>query len=79
MKASSDSYATGLLRERKAYVLSKIVKGAGEEEIQENVVIDGQCIRTPEEDIKWEEEQKELEAQAANKKGGKGVPPPKKK
>jgi len=25
-------------------------------------VVDGNCIRTPEEDIKWEEEQKELEA-----------------
>ena len=44
----------------------------------ENVVIDGACIRTPEEDIKWEEEQKELEA-LANKKGGKGGPPAKKK
>jgi len=39
-------------------------------------VIDGICIRTPEEDIKWEEEQKELEAMAGKK--GKG-PPPKKK
>ena len=55
----------------------KISKGASDEEVIENVVIDGACIRTPEEDIKWEEEQKELEANA-NKKGGKG-PPPKKK
>ena len=67
-----------MLRERKAYVLVKIRKGDHDEEIVENVVIDGACIRTPEEDIKWEEEQKELEAQA-NKKGGKGQPPPKKK
>ena len=72
MKGSSDQYATGLLRERKAYVLSKIGKGAGDEELIENIVIDGACIRTPEEDIKWEEEQREVEAQAANKKGGKG-------
>ena len=78
MKVNTDSYATGLLRERKAYVLTKIVKGAADEEAPENIVIDGACIRTPEEDIKWEEEQKELEAQAANKKGGK-APPPKKK
>ena len=79
MKASADSYATILLRERKAYVFSKISKGTGEEEQIDSIVIDGACIRTPEEDIKWEEEQKEVEAQAANKKGGKGVPPPKKK
>ncbi len=78
LKASADQYATGLLRERKAYVLVKITKGANDEEVVENVVIDGGCIRTPEEDIKWEEEQKELEAQA-NKKGGKGGPAPKKK
>ena len=79
MKGSADQYANSLLRERKAYVLSKIGKSAGDEELIENIVIDGACIRTPEEDIKWEEEQKELEAQAANKKGGKGGPPPKKK
>eukprot|EP00347_Sterkiella_histriomuscorum_P014639 403360114 len=77
LKASGDSYAIQLLRERKAYVLTQIKKGANEEEVVENIVIDGACIRTPEEDIKWEEEQKELEAQA-NKKGGKN-PPPKKK
>jgi len=34
-------------------------------------------MRTPEEDIKWAEEQAELEAAAA--KGGKKAPPPKKK
>ncbi len=79
MKGSADQYANGLLRERKAYVLTKISKGAADEEVIENIVIDGACIRTPEEDLKWEEEQKELEAQAANKKGGKGAPPAKKK
>ena len=41
------------------------------------MVIDGACIRTPEEDVKWEEEQKELEALAAKTK--KGAPPAKKK
>ena len=80
MKAAADQYANGLLRERKAYVLAKISKGPTDEEVIDNIIIDGACIRTPEEDIKWEEEQKELEAQAANKgKGGKGAPPPKKK
>lgn len=79
LKAIADQYPAGVLRERKAYVLSKISKGPTDEEVIDNIVIDGACIRTPEEDIKWEEEQKELEAQAANKKGGKGQPPPKKK
>jgi hypothetical protein len=66
-----------LLRERKAYVLVKVSKGATDEDLIEGIVIDGACIRTPEEDIKWDEEQKELELAASkNKKGG---PPPKKK
>jgi hypothetical protein len=65
------------LRERKAYVLAQIKKGENDEEIVENIVIDGACIRTPEEDIKWEEEQKEIEANAG-KKGGKAAPPKKK-
>ena len=77
MKNSGDQYASNLLRERKQYVLAKIAKGANDEEVIENVVIDGACIRTPEEDIKWEEEQKELEAMAS-KKGGKGAPAKKK-
>ena len=52
--------------------MSKISKGANDEEVIDNIVIDGACIRTPEEDIKWEEEQKELEA-LMSKKGGKGA------
>lgn len=79
MKGQADQYATGLLRERKAYVLVKVIKGTTDEDTTENIAIDGACIRTPEEDIKWIEEQKLLEAQTANTKGGKGVPPPKKK
>jgi len=39
-------------------------------------VVDGACIRTPDEDIVWAEKQKELEAEAA--KGGKKAPPKKK-
>lgn len=79
LKASGDQYANTLLRERKAYVLVKITKGPNDEDVVENIVIDGACIRTPEEDIKWEEEQKELEAQATNKKAAKAPPPQKKK
>lgn len=60
------------MRERKAYVLVQVKKNENDEEVVENIVINGACIRTPEEDIKWEEEQKELEA-LASKKGGKGA------
>lgn len=67
LKNSGDEYANTLLRERKLYVLSQIVKGENDEEKVQNIVIDGACIRTPEEDVKWEIEQKELEAQAAKK------------
>ena len=43
----------------------------------ENVVVDGACIRTPEEDITWAAKQLELEAEAA--KGTKGGKAPAKK
>lgn len=72
LKASGEEYANTLLRDRKAYVLVKVSKGENDEEVIQNIVIDGACIRTPEEDIKWEEEQRELEAMA-NKKGGKNA------
>ncbi|CDW81443.1 UNKNOWN [Stylonychia lemnae] len=75
LRASGDQYAHTLLRERKAYVLVQIKKGANDEEVVENIVLDGGCIRTPEEDVEWEEEQRELEA-LQGKAGGK--PPAKK-
>lgn len=74
---SQDEVAQTLLRDRKAYVLSKVSKNEQEEEVLENIVVDGACIRTPDEDIVWAEKQKELEAEAA--KGAKGKPAPKKK
>jgi hypothetical protein len=77
LRGNGEAYANTLLRERKAYVLVQMKKGEKEEDIEEKIVIDGACIRTPEEDIKWEEEQRELEA-LATKKGGKGAPPKKK-
>lgn len=43
----------------------------------EDIIIDGACIRTPEEDIKWEAQQEELAATMA--KGGKKAPAGKKK
>ena len=76
MRGSLDMNATELLRERKAYVLCQVLKNETDEEYTQDIVVDGACMRTPEEDIKWAEEQAELEAQAA--KGGKKAPPKKK-
>ena len=77
MRGSLDLVATELLRDRKAYVLCQVVRNEQDEEETKNIVIDGACMRTPEEDIKWAEEQAELEAAAA--KGGKKAAPAKKK
>ena len=76
MRGSLDLCAKDTLTERKAYVLCHVLRNETDEEYTENIVIDGACMRTPEEDIKWAEEQAELEAAAA--KGGQ-KPPPKKK
>lgn len=57
--------------------MAKVTKNEQDEEVLENIVVDGACIRTPDEDIVWAEKQKELEAEAA--KGAKGKAPPKKK
>ena len=48
-----------------------------DDDVVENIVIDGACIRTPDEDAKWAEEQAESEAQ--NAKGAKKAPAGKKK
>lgn len=77
LKNALERNGTELLRERKAYVLCHIKKNDHDEDVVENIIIDGFCMRTPEEDITWAEEQKELEAVAA--KGAKKGPPPKKK
>ena len=77
MRGGLDLNAAEKLAERKAYVLCKVLRNEQDEEYTENIVVDGACMRTPEEDIKWNEEQAELEAAAA--KGGKKAPPGKKK
>ncbi len=46
-------------------MLAKVTKNEHDEEVLENIVVDGACIRTPDEDIVWAEKQKELEAEAA--------------
>ena len=72
-----EELASGLLKDRKCYVLAKVVRNEADEEVLENIVVDGACIRTPDEDLVWAEKQKELEAEAA--KGAKGKPAAKKK
>jgi len=77
LRNALDDRADNILTTKKCYVLCKVVKNEADEEEPQDIVIDGACIRTPDEDIKWEVEQEELKAAAA--KGGKGKPPPKKK
>lgn len=74
LKNSLQKYGTEMLRERKAYVLCHIKKGPSDEDVVEHIVIDGYCMRTPEEDVKWEQEQAEKAEIAAKgaKKGGAG-------
>jgi hypothetical protein len=79
LKDGSRESATTVLAERRCYSFVEIkqpVEDGGEEEIK-TIVINGAAIRTPDEDITWEQEQKELEAAAP--KGGKGAAKGKKK
>jgi len=68
-----------VLAQRRAYVFVEIKPPAeeGGEEEPKPITCNGSAIRTPTEDIKWEEEQKELEANAP--KGGKAPVKGKKK
>lgn len=71
--------AATLLGERKCYKFVEMKKNPEDEseDIPFLIKIDGKAIRTPDEDIKWEEEQAALEAAAP--KGGKAPPKGKKK
>ena len=78
--AGSRDYANRILGERRCYKFVEIKKNPEDDNAEEEphlIKIDGKAIRTPDEDIKWEEEQKELEAAAP--KGGKAPPKGKKK
>jgi hypothetical protein len=77
LRNALEERADGLLGPKKAYVLVKLKKNENDEDVHEDIVIDGACIRTPDEDIKWEIQQEELAAQVA--KGGKKAPAGKKK
>ena len=60
MRNALDERADSVLTTKKCYVLSKVVKNENDEDELQDIVIDGACIRTPDEDIKWEVEQEEL-------------------
>jgi len=47
MSQNNEGRADEILGAKKAYVLVKIKKNEADEEVMEDVVIDGACIRTP--------------------------------
>jgi len=70
--------ASTVLPERRCFQFVEMKKAPeGDEEEPSMIKINGAACRTPAEDIKWEEEQKELEANAP--KGGKAPAKGKKK
>ena len=80
MQAGSREFANTLLAERRCYKFVEMKKNPEDENGEDEpflIKIDGKAIRTPDEDITWEAEQKELEAQAPAK--GKAPPKGKKK
>lgn len=80
MKAGAREYANTVLGERRAYNFCELKKNPADETADEEpclIKINGAACRTPAEDIVWEEQQKELEANAP--KGGKAPPKGKKK
>lgn len=80
MKPGSRDFANTILAERRCYIFVEMKKNEDDPNAEEEpkmISINGAAIRTPAEDIKWEEEQKELEANAP--KGGKAPPKGKKK
>jgi len=70
LKAGSREFANTILAERRCYQICEIKKNAEDEEEPMMIKIDGAAIRTPDEDIKWAEEQKELEANPVKDKKG---------
>lgn len=79
LKAGSREFANTTLGEKRAYVFVELKKNPDDETAEEEPVkisINGKACRTPDEDIKWEEEQANIEANAP--KGGKAAPKKKK-
>ena len=60
LKAGSRDFANTILAEKRAYNFCELKKNPADETAEEEPVlikINGAAIRTPDEDIKWEEEQ----------------------
>ena len=72
LKMGSLEYVNTVLGERRAYTFVEIKKNSDDEDEPFPIKINGAAIRTPDEDIKYDAEQKELEA-AAPPKGAKGA------
>lgn len=67
LKAGGMEYANTVLGERRAYIFVEMKKNPEDEAAEEEpkkITINGAACRTPAEDIIWEEQQKELEANA---------------
>ena len=79
LKDGSREFANSVLGEKRSYQFVEIKKPAeeGAEEEAVPISINGKACRTPDEDIKWDEEQANAEANAPAK--GKGPAKGKKK
>ena len=54
LRNAIEERADSILGPKKAYVLVKVKKAENDEDVLEDIVVDGACIRTPDEDVKWE-------------------------
>jgi hypothetical protein len=80
LKEGSREFANSVLGEKRTYVFVEMKKNPEDDNAEEEPVqisINGKACRTPDEDIKWEEEQANAEANAPAK--GKAPPKGKKK
>ena len=80
LKEGSREFANTVLGEKRTYQFVEMKKNPAEEAGEEEpfpITINGKACRTPDEDIKWDEEQAILEANAPAK--GKGPAKGKKK
>jgi RNA recognition motif-containing protein len=80
LKDGSREFANTVLGEKRTYIFVEMKKNPEDEAADEepvNIQINGKACRTPDEDIKWDEEQANAEANAPAK--GKAPPKGKKK
>ena len=60
LKNALEERADNVLAPRRAYILVNVRKNENDDEICEDIAIDGACMRTPDEDIIWEQTKKEV-------------------